>query len=94
MKGKYYIITLGCQKNEYDSQLISALLKSCGYEKTEEITETDILVINTCSIRDKADVKVYGRLGQYRELKKFKPNLITIVSGCLAQKDGKKLWYL
>ncbi len=91
MKGKYYIITLGCQKNEYDSQLISALLKSCGYEKTEEITETDILVINTCSIRDKADVKVYGRLGQYRELKKLKPNLITIVSGCLAQKDGKKL---
>lgn len=91
MEKKYHIITLGCQKNEYDSQLIAALLKSMGYEGTGQIEECDILVINTCCIRNKADVKVYGRLGQYRELKSANPDLITIVSGCLAEKDGKSL---
>lgn len=91
MSRKYHVITFGCQKNEYDSQLISALLASMGYERTEDPGECDVLVLNTCTIRNKADVKVYGRLGQYRELKRANPDLITVVAGCLAEKDGKRL---
>ncbi len=88
---KFHIVTLGCQKNEYDSQLIASLLTSMGYERTDKPEESSTLVINTCCIRNKADVKAYGRLGQYRTLNESNPDLITIVAGCLAQKDGKKL---
>ena len=91
MQLKCHIITLGCQKNEYDSQVIEGLLSSIGYTKSEDIENSDLIVLNTCCVRDKADVKVYGRLGQYYELKKQNPNLIIIVTGCLAQKDGKKI---
>ena len=88
---KYHIITLGCQKNEYDSQVIEGLLTSMGYMASESLENSDIIVVNTCCVRNKADVKVYGRLGQYEELKAQNPNLIIIVTGCLAQKDGKKI---
>ncbi len=88
---KYHILTLGCQKNEYDSQVIAGLIASAGYTEPAEIENADLIVLNTCCIRNKADVKVYGRLGQYADLKLQNPNLIIVVAGCLAQKDGKRL---
>ncbi len=91
MQLKYFLITLGCQKNEYDSQVIAGIVSSCGYILSENIEEADLIILNTCCIRNKADVKVYGRLGRYADLKKQNPSLIIAVTGCLAQKDGKKL---
>lgn len=88
---KYHIITLGCQKNEYDSQVIEGLLTSMGYIASNELETSDIIIVNTCCVRNKADVKVYGRLGKYDELKAKNPNLVVIVAGCLAQKDGKRI---
>lgn len=88
---KYYILTLGCQKNEYDSEVMAGIVRQMGYEKTDRDCEADLIIMNTCCVRNKADVKLYGRLGQYEALKREKPELTIVIAGCLAQKDQKKL---
>jgi len=88
---KLYIQTFGCQMNVHDSEQIVALLKPYGYEETDRASRADVILVNTCSIREKAAQKVYSQLGRFFLLKKDKPDLIIGVGGCLAQQFGKKM---
>ncbi len=85
---KIYVQTFGCQMNTHDSEQMIELLKGHGYQPTREPKRADLIIVNTCSIREKADQKAYSQLGRYRELKRKKPGLILGVSGCLAQQLG------
>lgn len=86
---KLFIKTYGCQMNEYDSGKMADILgKSHGYVKTEDPLEADILLLNTCSIREKAQEKVFSQLGQWREIKEKNPQLIIGVGGCVASQEG------
>src|SRR5210317_2556485 len=88
---KSYIETFGCQMNERDSEIMGQMLYNSDYIPTEDIQQADVIVINTCSIRDKAEQKVYSLLGRLKKLKEKKPSLIISVAGCVAQQEGKKL---
>ena len=72
---KLFIRTFGCQMNVHDSEQLEELLKVSGYARTESARDADLVIVNTCSIRDKAEQKVYSQLGRYRHLKKSKPHL-------------------
>ncbi|KYH29856.1 MULTISPECIES: tRNA (N6-isopentenyl adenosine(37)-C2)-methylthiotransferase MiaB [Clostridium] len=85
---KYYIDTWGCQMNEEDSEKISGLLKGTGYKRTNIKEEADIIIFNTCCVRENAEQKVYGHLGSLKALKRKKPNLIIVVTGCMMQQKG------
>ena len=84
--------TLGCQMNEYDSQKMRDLLeKEFAYSKTEIEADADILILNTCSIREKAEDKVYDQLGRWRKIKAKKPNMLIAVAGCVASQEGSNI---
>jgi len=84
-----YIRTFGCQMNEYDStKMVDVLRESGGYELTDEPALADLVLLNTCSIREKAQEKVFSQLGEWRLLKKQKPELIIGVGGCVASQEG------
>lgn len=85
---KYYIETWGCQMNEEDSERLSGMLKSVGYSKTESIEEAGIIIYNTCCVRENAENKVFGNLGELKHLKKKNPDLIISVCGCMMQQEG------
>jgi len=86
---KLYIRTFGCQMNEYDSDKMSdILLESHGLEPTDRPEEADVILFNTCSVREKAQEKVFSDLGRVRDLKKLNPNLIIGVGGCVASQEG------
>lgn len=92
MTKKLHIKTWGCQMNEYDSSKMADLLESThGYELTEVAEEADVLLLNTCSIREKAQEKVFHQLGRWRELKKNNPDLIIGVGGCVASQEGEHI---
>lgn len=84
---KSMIVTYGCQMNEHDSEVMEAILHDIGYEMTEDKNEADMIIINTCLIRENAELRVYGKLGEYKALKKKKPNMIIAVCGCMMQKE-------
>jgi len=88
---KFLIKTYGCQMNFHDSEKISGVLYNNGYQKTEELHEADVILLNTCSVRAKAEQKIYSELGRFRELKIKNPNLIIAVCGCVAQQEGENL---
>src|SRR5210317_1645417 len=88
---KSYIETFGCQMNERDSEIMSRMLSKSNYMPADDINQADVIVINTCSIREKAEQKVYSLLGRLKKLKEKKPSLIISVAGCVAQQEGKKL---
>ena len=89
MPGRYYIKTFGCQMNEYDSARMGDVLGSAaGLEPTDDPAEADVLLMNTCSVREKAEDKVYSLLGEWRELKKQNPRLLIGVGGCVASQEG------
>ncbi len=83
----YSIRTYGCQMNEHDSERIAGLLQQDGYVATDEADDADVVVLNTCCIRENADNKLYGALGNLKGLKEANPDLQIVVAGCLAQKD-------
>ncbi len=87
----FYIETYGCQMNEHDSEKMSALLEELGYSRISSAEAADVVVINTCSIREKAEHKVYSALGKLKSLKKKNPAMITVVAGCVAQQEKEKL---
>jgi len=87
VSGRYLIRTFGCQMNEHDSERIAGLLESNGYAATEEATDAEIVVLNTCAVRENADRRLYGALGHLKPLKLANPRLRVVVAGCLAQKD-------
>ncbi len=87
---KLFIQTYGCQMNEYDSSKIADVLSAYdGTELTKEVDEADIILLNTCSIREKAEEKVFSQLGRYRKLKEKNPHLIIGVGGCVASQEGE-----
>ena len=89
MTKKLYIKTWGCQMNEYDSEKMADLLDSThGYSLAQEAEEADVILLNTCSIREKAQEKVFHQLGRWKNLKKDKPELIIGVGGCVASQEG------
>ena len=86
---KLHIRTFGCQMNEYDSNKMSDVLKhSHGLELTDDIDQADVLLVNTCSIREKAEEKLFHQLGRWKKLKTTKPNLVIGVGGCVASQEG------
>ncbi|KXI28772.1 tRNA (N6-isopentenyl adenosine(37)-C2)-methylthiotransferase MiaB [Paraglaciecola hydrolytica] len=90
MTKKLFIKTWGCQMNEYDSDKMADLLDSThGYELAETAEEADVILLNTCSIREKAQEKVFHQLGRWKNLKKTKPDLIIGVGGCVASQEGE-----
>jgi tRNA-2-methylthio-N6-dimethylallyladenosine synthase len=88
---KFYLRTFGCQMNEHDSQRIAADLAADGLERTEVLEDADVVVLNTCCIRENADNKLYGHLGHLKTLAERKPGLQIAVGGCLAQKDRERV---
>jgi tRNA-2-methylthio-N6-dimethylallyladenosine synthase len=92
MPGKLFIKTHGCQMNEYDStKMVDVLAAEHGLELTENEAEADVILVNTCSIREKAQEKVFSQLGRWKELKKNNPNLVIGVGGCVASQEGEAI---
>jgi tRNA-2-methylthio-N6-dimethylallyladenosine synthase len=92
MKGKLYIKTHGCQMNEYDSSKMADILRaSHGLELTDREDEADVILINTCSIRDKAQEKVFSQLGRWKRLKHDNPSVVIGVGGCVASQEGEAI---
>lgn len=92
MTKKLHIKTWGCQMNEYDSSKMADLLDAThGYQLTDVAEEADVLLLNTCSIREKAQEKVFHQLGRWRLLKEKNPDLIIGVGGCVASQEGEHI---
>ncbi|MBE6207779.1 MAG: tRNA (N6-isopentenyl adenosine(37)-C2)-methylthiotransferase MiaB [Rikenellaceae bacterium] len=88
---KLFIETYGCQMNVGDTEIIISILQQHGYIYTEEQAEADVILINTCSIRDNAEQRIWGRLSEMRRLKKQKPSLVVGIVGCMAERLNDKL---
>lgn len=88
---KAALVTFGCQMNKYDSEVIEGLLDEAGYAATDEIGEADLILLNTCSIRAKAEQKLFSQLGHLRLLKAENPDLMIGVCGCVAQREGETI---
>lgn len=87
----FYLETFGCQMNVVDSEQISALLAGIGYQAVNAPELADLVLLNTCSVRDKAERKVYGHLGRFKPIKDKRPELIIGVGGCVAQQEGQRM---
>jgi len=92
MTKKYHIHTFGCQMNVHDSEKIAGILSESDHGTTDSIEEADVIVLNTCSIRQKAEQKFYSELGRLRTVKKNNPNLKIAVAGCIAQQQGDAIF--
>jgi len=84
----FYIETWGCQMNEEDSEKLSGMLKRTGYDRSDERDTADIIIFNTCCVRENAELKVRGNLGALKKIKKERPELIIAVCGCMMQQEG------
>ena len=90
---KLYIETVGCQMNVLDSEFVAAALQRRGYELTDDIRQADVILFNTCSVRQHAEDKIYSALGRLKHRKRRQPDLVIGVMGCMAQKDQKKIFH-
>lgn len=88
---RVYLETFGCQMNELDSELVAGRLAQLGYAMTREADQADVLLYNTCSVREQAEQKVWSRLGELKKTKKTRPGLVIGVLGCMAERDGADL---
>ena len=84
---KYYVKSYGCQMNEHDSENIKAILEDMSFTETEEMENADLILLNTCAIRENAHNKVFGMIGRIKNLKEKNPNLIAGICGCMAQEE-------
>ena len=91
MPQTYFIRTFGCQMNEHDSERLAGLLVADGLTPAAAMEDADVVVLNTCCIRENADQRLYGTLGRLKELVDAKPGLQIAVGGCLAQKDRERI---
>lgn len=87
----FYLETFGCQMNVVDSEQIVDLLAEIGYRQVETADQADLILLNTCSVRDRAERKVYGHLGRFKPIKDRRPELIIGVGGCVAQQEGQRM---
>ncbi len=90
-RGSYWITTFGCQMNKADSERMAGILESMGYREAPAELEADLVLYNTCTIRDNAEQKVYSYLGRQAQRKRSNPNLTLVVAGCVAQQEGESL---
>lgn len=88
---KYYTLTYGCQMNDSDSERINGQLEELGYTPAKDMSEADIIIMNTCSVRQNAEEKVYGKIGEIKKLKEKNPSLLLGIAGCMAQENKGKL---
>ncbi|MBW1677930.1 MAG: tRNA (N6-isopentenyl adenosine(37)-C2)-methylthiotransferase MiaB, partial [Deltaproteobacteria bacterium] len=88
---RVHIVTMGCQMNVYDSEQMLRLLAPLKYRPTSELEKADLILLNTCSIREKAEHKVYSFLGRLVRVKQRRPDIIIGVGGCVAQQEGYRL---
>lgn len=84
----YYIRTYGCQMNEHDTEVMAGLLSLMGYTEASEMKEADVILLNTCAIRENAENKVFGELGHLKPIKKENPDVIIGICGCMSQEEG------
>ena len=89
MEGKYHIVTYGCQMNVHESEKMAGILHNLGYTETQEKEDADVILFNTCCIRENAENHAFGNIGALKKLKKQKPDLIIAVGGCMTQEKGK-----
>lgn len=87
----YYTITYGCQMNESDTERINGQLEELGYKPAENMEDADIVIMNTCSVRQNAEEKVYGKIGEIKKLKEKNPHMLLGIAGCMAQENKGKL---
>lgn len=88
----YFTYTYGCQMNENDTERLAGQLKALGYGEASRPEDADVILINTCCVRESAEKKIHGKIGELKRLKTANPNLIICVAGCMAQKDRDKLF--
>src|SRR3990172_13446169 len=86
-----YVETYGCQMNVADSEVVLSILTSAGYQKTDSLASADVVFVNTCAVRDNAEVRIYGRLGDFKHFKKENPGMVIGVLGCMAERLRKEL---
>lgn len=91
MGKQYYTVTYGCQMNESDTERINGQLAELGYTEAPSMEEADIVILNTCSIRQNAEEKVYGKIGEIKRMKEKNPDLLVGIMGCMAQENKGKL---
>lgn len=89
---KFYIETYGCQMNVADSEVVAAILEAKGYTRTDERNEADLILVNTCSVRENAEQRVRGRVQGFTEIKKKNPQLLVAIMGCMAERLGAALF--
>lgn len=88
---KVFLGVYGCQMNISDGERMAGQLRGMGYERTDEMEEADLILLNTCCVRETAEDKIYGKIGEIKHIKERKPGLIFGITGCMAQKEGEKL---
>ena len=88
---KLFLHTYGCQMNQYDSERIAQVMGRGGYVQTDRIDDADLILLNTCSVREKSEQKVYSILGRWKEFKEERDDVIIGVGGCVAQQEGERL---
>lgn len=86
-KKTYHVLTYGCQMNEHDSEKIAGILNSIGYEESDNDKNSDLIIFNTCLVRENAELKFFGKLGAVKELKRNRPDMLIAVCGCMMQND-------
>jgi len=92
MKGRFYIFTFGCQMNEYDSEYLRRLLLRSGWEQAESMVDADLIMVNTCTVRKKPEIKALSLIGRLCQLKKKNQNLKIGLMGCLAEHKGEEIF--
>ena len=85
---RYFVKTYGCQMNEHDSEMISAILEDMGYTKANDYNDADLIILNTCAIRENAHNKTFGMLGRIKHLKQTKKDLLVGLAGCMSQEES------
>ena len=91
MNKAFYLETFGCQMNVVDSEQIVDLLRGIGYSQVDSAEKAALVLLNTCSVREKAERKVYGHLGRFKPIKDQRPDLMIGVGGCVAQQEGERM---
>ena len=92
MNKKLYLETFGCQMNVLDSELVLGQLRAQGYVSVEDRDQADVILYNTCSVREHAEQKVWSRLGELRQAKQDRPGLVIGVIGCMAEREGRDIF--
>ena len=88
---RYAITTFGCQMNVHDSERMSEVLRRAGYDVVAEPEQADVVLLNTCSVREKAEQKLRSEVGRLAKLKRSRRDLVLVVAGCVAQQEGERL---